>query len=235
MDESLGAISRALSDPGLEMASMLFEAVSRIRLGLHYPGLNSPARLSLIASVLDDLCPPPAPEDPLTPLGHVPPAGRDVAGGIAARLRSHPAPATVLLEQFAREPLRVKNRAEETRAPCDTDRLRLPVRHGDRIYERSCDLITVSGVPCARARLTVIVQLLPADVVAGLGSDVPFGELCGPGRLARRARAAYPAAGGGVASTALLVIGGQLAGIAEEEITAGFCEHAARLGGGHGT
>jgi hypothetical protein len=228
-DESLTAIRRALSetDPGLVMASMLFEAVGRLRLALNHPDLRAVARISMASHILDELSP------GLHEPGHADPAGpvmdaADAASRIALRLRHHPGPATAALEGFAGEPLRVKNRTEVTRAPCDADRLRLPLRRGDEIYDRAADLITLSGVPCAHVRLTVVRQLLPEDVAAGLDSDLPFGTLCGT-RLARRARAAEVSAGGGVAATALLVLDGQLTGYASEEVTAGFCAHVAAV------
>jgi hypothetical protein len=210
------------------MTSMLFEAVGRLRLALNHPDLRAVARISMASHILDTLSP------GLHEPGHTLPAGpvadaADAASRIALRLRHHPGPATAALEEFAGEPLRVKNRTEVTRAPCDADRLRLPLRRGDAIYDRAADLITLSGVPCVRVRLVVVRQLLPDDVAAGLASDLPFGTLCGD-RLARRARAAELAADGGVAATALLVLDGQLAGYAAEEVTAGFCEHVSRNG-----
>ena len=206
---------------------MLFEAVGRLRLALNHPDLKAVARLSMASHILDDLAP------GLHEPGFAAPDGgpADAASRIALRLRHHPGPATAALEEFAGEPLRVKNRAEADREPRDTDRLRLPLRHGDEIYDRSADLITLSGVPCARVRLVVVRQLLPADVAEGLAGDLPFGTLCGE-RLARRARAAELAADGGVASTALLVLDGQLAGYAAEEVTAGFCAHVTVLQAG---
>jgi hypothetical protein len=229
-DESLTAIKRALSetDPGLTMVSMLFEAVGRLRLALNHPDLRAVARISMASHILDELSP------GLHEPGFTAPAGppadaADAASRIALRLRHHPGPATATLEQFAGEPLRVKNRTEVTRAPCDADRLRLPLRRGDEIYDRAADLITLSGVPCARVRLAVVRQLLPEDVAAALDSDLPFGTLCGD-RLARRGRAAEVAADGSVNATALLVLDGQLTGYASEEVAAGFCAHAARDG-----
>ena len=207
------------------MASMLFEAVGRLRLALNHPDLRAVARISMASHILDDLSPGLHEPGFAAPVGPV----TDAASRIALRLRHHPGPATAALEGFAGEPLRVKNRTEMTRAPCDADRLRLPLRRGDEIYDRAADLITLSGVPGARVRLVVVRQLLPEDVAAGLASDLPFGTLCGD-RLARRARAAEVSADGGVAATALLVLDGQLAGYASEEVTAGFCAHAARDG-----
>src|ERR1051325_6599531 len=197
-DESLTAIRRALPDasPGLEMTSMLFEAVGRLRLALNHPDLRAVARISMASHILDDLVPglhEPGFTDPAGPITDA----ADAASRIALRLRLHPGPATAALEGFAGEPLRVKNRAEVTRVPCDADRLRLPLRRGDVIYDRAADLITLSGVPCARVRLVVVRQLLPEHVVADLDSDLPFGTLCGA-RRARRARAAEITAGGGV-------------------------------------
>lgn len=235
--DALRSLSRTLDDPGLEMTSMLFEAVDRVRLALNHPDLRPAARLSMAAHVLDELSPGRCPDKDsgrLRPAAGFIADGQDAAWQIAGRLRGHPAPATAVLEQFAREPLRAGNRRETTRQPCDVDRLRLPVRRGDMIWERAADLITLSGILCAAVRLTVVRQLLPPDVAARMGGDLPFGTLCG-GRLARRARAAYPAGGDpAVLSTALLVVDGQLAGYASEEVAAGFCDHAAKLGDGHG-
>ena len=221
-DESLTAIGRALSetDPGLVMASMMAEALGRLRLALNHPDLRAVARISMASHILDELSPGLHEPGPIADAA-------DAASRIALRLRHHPGPATAALEGFAGEPLRVKNRDEITRAPCDADRLRLPLRRGDVIYDRAADLITLSGVPCAHVRLVVVRQLLPEDVAAGLASDLPFGTLCGS-RLARRGRAAEIAADGGVVSAALLVLDGQIAGYAAEEVTAGFCAHVAR-------
>jgi hypothetical protein len=228
-DELLTATRRALPDtnPGLEMTSMLFEAVGRLRLALNHPDLRAVARISMASHILDELSPglhEPGFADPAGPVT----GAADAASRIALRLRHHPGPATAALEAFAGEPLRVKNRHETVRPPRDADRLRLPLCRGDGIYDRAADLITLSGVPCARVRLVVVRQLLPEDVAAGLDSDLPFGTLCG-GRLARRARAAEITADGGVAATALLVLDGQLAGYAAEEVTAGFCAHVAAV------
>ena len=230
-DESLAAISRALSetDPGLVMTSMLFEAIGRLRQALNHPDLKAVARISMASHILDRLGPglyEPGFTDPV----HSPLDAADAASLIALRLRHHPGPATAVLEGFAGEPLRVKNKTGGTREPRDTDRLRLPLRRGDQILDRACDLITLSGVTCARVRLVVVRQLLPEDVAEGLAGDLPFGTLCGE-RLARRARAAEVTADGGVASTALLVLDGQLAGYAAEEISRGFCEHVSRYDG----
>ena len=219
-DDTLPAIARSLNDPGLETVSMLFEAVGRLRMALNHPDLRAVARLSMAAHILDELGP------GLYPQGFTAPARAGTAEQLAGQLRHHPGPATGVLERAAGEPLRVKNKTAVTRAPCDADRLRLPLRRGDEILDRACDLIPLSGVPCARVRLTVVRQLLPEDIAAGLDSDLPFGTLCG-GRLARRGRAAEVTADGGVASTALLLLDGQLAGYAAEEVTAGFCGHVA--------
>jgi hypothetical protein len=228
-DESRTATIHSLPDtsPGLEMASMLFEAVGRLRLALNHPDLRAVARISMASHILDDLAP------GLHEPGHAVPAGpiadaADAASRIALRLRHHPGHATAALEELAGEPLRVRRRAETVRQPRDADRLRLPLRRGDEIYDRAADLITLSGVPCARVRLVVVRQLLPEDVAEGLDGDLPFGTLCGS-RLARRARAAELAADGGVTATALLVLDGQLAGYASEEVTAGFCAHVAAV------
>jgi hypothetical protein len=221
MDESLAS----LSDPRLDLASMLCEAVTAIRLYLHEPELPLPARLSGIAHVVDELCPPPGPAA-LTPLGDT----GQVAERAAAELRSNPGPATALLERLAGEDLWITVTSEGTRLLDDGERQRLHAPPGTEAYARTGHLITVSGIPAARTSLTVIPSRLPEDILAALGSDVPFGALCGPERLGRRFRAA--AATGGdpaVRSTAVLVVDGELAGIASEWISEVFCTHVVAL------
>ena len=221
MDESLSA----LSDPRLDLASMLCEAVTAIRLYLHQPELPLPARLAGIADVIDELCPPPAPAT-------MPPPGDtgQVAGRVAAELRASPGPATALLERLAGEDLWITVASEGTRLLEYQEIRRLHAPLGTMAYARSGQMVTVSGIAAARTSLTVIPSRQPEDVRAALGSDVPFGALCGPGRLTRRFRAATATGGDpAVRSTAVLEVDGELAGIASEWITRKFCEHVAVL------
>lgn len=230
MDESLAAISRALSDPRLDLASMLCEAVTLIRVYLDQPGMNSRARESAIRGVIDELCPPVQPADCTIPLVPVLATAVDVAGELARKFTVNPAPVTALLERFARERLWVKVAGEDTRPASDSERRRLHARPGTVVYVRSGQLVTVSGVVAAGIQLTVVPELLPGEVCAGLASEVPFGTLAADYGLARRARAATSAAGDpAVVSTALLEVGGELAGFSAEAVPLSFCEHVAAM------
>jgi len=230
MDTSPAAVTRLLPDPYLEFTSRVTEAATVMGLALNHPEMNSLARLSAIRHVLDELFPRPDDDPALLP-GRIPATADDVAVVLADQLQGHPAAATRLLETAAREQLRVKNRQDETRPPADSERFRLHFRHGEQVYDRTVDLITLSGVTVARARLTVIPAMLPGDIRDGLASDTPFGTLCGD-RLARRARAAAAATRRdrpAVTATALLIVQGYAAGISSEEIPWEFCEHVAQL------
>lgn len=222
MDESLAP----LSDPRLDLASLMCEAVTAIRLYLGQPELPALARLSGIAHVIDELCPPPGPS--ACPAGSGP---GQVAEAAAAELRANPGPATALLERLAREDLWITVTSEGTRLLDDGERRRLHAPPATGAYVRTGQLVTVSGVTAARTSLTVIPGLLPPDVRGALGSDVPFGALCGSGRLGRRFRAATATgADPAVRSTAILEVDGELAGIASEWITEEFCRHVSVLG-----
>jgi len=233
MDESLRALSRAASDPRLDLASMMCEAVTLIRLHLDCPGTPGIARLSAIRSVVDELCPPvqPAGCGPLTP--PLATAGQ-VADLIASTLTGNPAPATALLERLAREPVRIAScRQPVTRPPDELERRRLHAKPGEVIHWRDGQIVTRSGVHAAASHRAVIPARLPADIAAELDSGIPFGTLAGD-RLKRRARAATAGQSGdwyAVASTALLEVDGQLAGYSSEWVLPEFCAHVAALAG----
>jgi hypothetical protein len=233
VDESLRAITRGLSEPGLDLASLMCDAVTRIRMFLDGPELGpAAARLSGIKHVVDELCPPPPPGDYGLLYGAVPPGTGpgQVAALIADLLAGHPAPATALLAQLAGEDIRITVRDEQRRPLLARERSRLAAPEGTAAYTRRGELVTVSGVTVARSSLTVIPALLPDDVRDGLAGDVPFGALAAPHGMTRQARVAAvtgrpdPA----VESTALLVLGGRRAGIGWEQVTGDFCAHAAR-------
>lgn len=233
MDESLAAISRALSDDNLDLASMMCEAVTLIRLYLDRPGMNSRSRLSGIRHVVDELCPPVQPAACTAPLAPVLATAADVAGELIRILTGNPAPFTLLLERLAREATWVRVVSEVTRPATDGERRRLHIRPGTSVYVRTGQLVTVSGGTAADVRITVVPELLPDEVRGGLSGSVPFGMLAAPYGLARRARVA--AAGGGdlaVISTALLEVEGELAGFSAEAVPLSFCEHAAALAAG---
>ena len=212
---------------------MMCEAVTLIRLYLDHPGLGTPARLSAIRGVVDELCPPvtPASCGPLSPPLVTP---GQVAALIVDTLTGNPAPATALLERLAREPVRVTScRQPVERPPDETERRRLHTAPGEVIHWRDGQLVTQSGVHAASVHLAVIPARLPAGIRTRLGGTVPFGTLAA-GRLKRRARAAAPGGDGdwyAVASTALLEVDGKLAGIASEWVVPEFCGHVAALSG----
>lgn len=231
MDESLRVFSDALSDPDpqLTLASMLCEAVGVIRRILVCESPNH-AKLAAISSTLDEFAPPPPPGPP--PDGTTP---GGVARDIAGQLACHPAPATAVLERFAREPVHVAGSRVVIRPASDAEQRRLRT-DGETVHYRTGQLVTASGIHVAAVQLAVIPARLPGALAARLGGPEPFGRVAGR-HMRRIGRAAAAGADGdwyAVRSTALLEVDGLNAGIASEWVLREFCDHVAALGGGHG-
>ena len=115
---------------------MMCEAVTLIRLYLDQPGMGTPARLSAIRGVVDELCPPvtPASCGPLAPPLATP---GQVTALIADTLTGNPAPATALLERLAREPVHIaSSRQPVVRPPDATERRRLHAVPGELVHWR---------------------------------------------------------------------------------------------------
>ena len=222
----------------LDVASLIADVISDVRLTALNPAIPAGRKVSLILEMIAETFGPPAPAG--LPTWIEPGTDADGVAAIMAHwLRAHPDPYTRAAEMFGgtgRGTAVLKADGAPVEEPAaDLDRRRLSLAPGTDVWWRYGWLITDDGVVAARTRLLVVPGRVP--FMDELRSDVPFGTLAaGHGGIRRTARTAWPTGIGGAAieSTALCTLGTDRlpCAIAWEATLAEFTGHVARLAAG---
>jgi len=223
-----GSALKDLTTPGLAQLGLLFEVIADIR-RLDRPGTNDAAFRSGVRSAIAERLPPLAgldwPPCRLAP-GSTP---ADAAGMIAAVMLRNAGPATALLARLARAPVAVEVTRAAHRKLSDGEAALFGARPGTRAYERE-GAMTAGALTVATTRLIVIPERLPGEARAAILAGEPAGAALGPygmHRVDRKVSLSRPAAL--VDASAVLSLGDQMVGSAEEHVSRQFCEHVAAV------
>ena len=220
---------RDLTTPGMAQLGLFFEVIADIRL-LDRPGTNDAAFRSGVRSAIAERLPP-GPVPAAWPPARLAPGSTpaDVAGAIAAALIRNAGPATDLLTRYAGVPVAIEITRAAHRALTDAEADTLAAMPGTRAYERE-GLMTAGEVTVARTRLVLIPERLPGVAWGLIQEGEPAGGVLGSFGMRRIDRRAYCSRQSVlVDASAVLALGDQLIGTAEEHVTGQFCRHAASL------
>ena len=156
---------------------------------------------------------------------------RSVSAVLAAVLAAAARPATAVLGCLAGAPLSLKVVATGERVLTDAETYRLDAWDAATCRYRTGLLLTADGTVAAGTWLLWLPSRLPPDACRALDEGTePAGRILGPLGMRRTDRRALATAGieeitgaaAAVRSSAVLEVGGQGAGIAEENITLEF-------------
>ena len=218
-----------LTTPGLAQLGLLFEVIADIR-RLDRPGTNNASFRSAVRSAIAERLPP-LPDVPDWPACRLAPGSTpaDAAGMIASVMLRNAGPATALLTRLAGAPVAVEVTRAAHRALSDGEAALFGARTGTRAYERE-GVMTAGEVAVAATRLVLIPERLPGVAWGAIQEGCPAGEALGPfgmHRIDRRVRLSRPDAL--VDASAVLVLGDQAIGTAEEHIGPELCAHVANV------
>ncbi len=222
-----------LAAPGLVTTDTMRDALTDIDRLLRHEGLPDAAVLSGIRHILEDRLPPLSsppdwPPARLAP-GSVP---ADAAGMIGGILAWNPGPATAALERIARLPVTIDAAPFGRRALTGGEAAVLAAEPGTPALERSGVMTAGDVRPAAWTRLLLLPSRLPAEALAAIEDGKPAGAVLAPFGMRRgRRRVCVSRARATVSARAVLSLGEQPVGAAEEEITAELCAHVASLAG----
>lgn len=155
-----------------------------------------------------------------------------VANLMATLLSVSTTPATLLLEELARTPIRIEVLGRADRELTAAEHYRLEAGPSTTGHYRSGLLRTASGLVVAETTLVILPQRLPSTAAAALaGTNVPVGKILAPLGMQRTDRRALSLTGSlndagtdvAIKSSAVLVVNGVKVGIATEKITGDFC------------
>lgn len=234
MYESLAWLRNPETEPALGV--LLCGLIRDIRLILVHPDLGNAAKLGAITQTVDQLAPPPGPDD----------GDATAAASVAALLANGTGTATALFEKLAGEQITIELTGSADRPLTTTECLELRTSPGAQGHQRTGVLRTVhSGLVAAEVSSLVVPSRLPADARRALGiagpdnpvlppSGVPLGKvLAGFGVHreplgARMVRDSSRISGSRVSveSSARMWLGGLPVALASEQVTAEFCLQA---------
>jgi hypothetical protein len=240
MNETLAWLRDPETEPAL--GDLLCGLIRDIRLILVHPDLGNVAKLGAITDTVDQLAPPPGPQDSDAP----------AAASVAALLARGTRPATSLFEELAGERVRIELTSRADRRLTATECIELRANPGTHGHQRTGTLRTArSGLVTAEVSSLVVPGRLPAatrrllgipgpdDPVAlacdiALASDVPLGTALADlgvhreplGARMVRDGTGVPGAGVWVESSARMWLGEVPVALASERVTGEFCRQA---------
>jgi hypothetical protein len=234
MHETLAWLRNPETEPAL--SDLLCGLVRDIRLILVHPDLGNAAKLGAIAQTVDQLAPPPGPQDSDAP----------TAASVAALLARSTRPADVLFEELAGEQIRIELISRADRRLTVTECFELHASPGMLGHQRTGTLRTANtGLVAAEVSSLVVPDRLPAATRKILGipgsddpaappSDVPLGKALADLGVhreplgARMVRDITGIQGSGVwvESSARIWLGEMPVALASERVTVEFCRRA---------
>ncbi|MDQ2811529.1 MAG: hypothetical protein M3Z75_06525 [Actinomycetota bacterium] len=167
---------------------------------------------------------------------YLPATAPDIAPVLAAVLAASARPLTQVLERLSGRELRITVLSSGERALTDSEHYRLGGAAITRCRYRGGLLVTSDGTVAASTSLLWLPARLPADACRALDDGTqPAGRILAPYGMHRADRRALATTGiedvtgadAAVRSTAVLVVGGMAAAIAEETITRAFAQSLA--------
>ena len=234
MYESLAWLRDPETEPALGV--LLCGLIRDIRLILVHPDLGNAAKLGAITQTVDQLAPPPGPDD------------RDAAAAasVAALLASGTGTATALFEKLAGEEITVELTGCADRPLTTSECLELRTSPGTQGHQRTGVLRTAnSRLVAAEVSSLVVPGRLPADALGALGipgpdnpaplpSGTPLGKVLARFGVrreplgARMVRDQSRISGNRVSveSSARMWLDGLPVALASEQVTAEFCQRA---------
>jgi hypothetical protein len=230
MQRSTPDALKALATPDLVHLGLLHEVIADIRY-LDQPGLPDAAYRSGVRHAIEERLPPPPGPLAYWPAGHLTPgsAPADAAGMIQGLLAWNEGPATRVLSGLAGGPVALEIDRAATRRLTAGEAGELAADEGARCYERD-GTMTAAGMVIARTRLLIVQSRVPAAALEAILAGKPAGEALEPYGMTRdRRKAAVNRTGATVDASAVLKLGSQRVGVAEEYVTRAFCEHLAAM------
>jgi len=224
--------SSALKDlitPGMAQIGLFFEVIADIR-RLDRPGTNDAAFRSGVRSAIAERLPP-LPDSAVWPLVRLAPGSTpaDAAFAVCVVLARNSGPVTPLFARLAREDITIMVTSSAHREVTADEAGTLKATPGTRAYERE-GVMTAGSLTVATTRLVLIPERLPGVAWAAIQAGEPAGAVLGPYGMHRTDRKAFLSrADATVDASAVLSLGDQMTGTAEELVTAEFCRHVVAL------